>query len=64
MKTSIHNLMNEIIIKYLKWQISKVPTTFLSTNNFMIEIKCDLYHLSLKFDAFQVIKRNQSKCNN
>ncbi len=56
--------MNEIIIKYLKSQISKVPTTFLSTNNFMIEIKCDLYHLSLKFDAFQVIKRNQSKCNN
>jgi hypothetical protein len=38
MKTSMHNLMNEIIIEYLKPQIIKVPTTFLSTNNFMIEI--------------------------
>jgi hypothetical protein len=48
--------MTEIIIKYLKPQIIKISTTFLLTN-FMIEITCDLYHLSLKFDAFQVIKK-------
>jgi hypothetical protein len=64
MKTSIHNLMNEIIIEYLKPQIITVPTTFLSTNNLMIEINMIYIVFSLKFDAFQVIKKNQFRRNN